>query len=222
MISAGRISGRMIRKKIPKWLQPSISAASSSSFGNAPDELHDHEDEEGHPEEPRQEKRVEGVHQVQLREEDVLRDDDDLDRQHQRQQHAGEPEPAAGEPDAREPVGHDRGRHHRGHRSHPRVDQRVPVEGREGHPAEACPAADVVLGREALGDERHHVGPDLRRSLERAGEEPQDRVEHHEAEGPDGRVVDDGPEQLAPPPRRGGRRRTLRPRRGAHRPSFAS
>ena len=33
VISAGRISGRMIRKKIPKWLQPSISAASSSSFG---------------------------------------------------------------------------------------------------------------------------------------------------------------------------------------------
>ena len=33
MINAGRISGRMIRKKIPKWLQPSISAASSSSFG---------------------------------------------------------------------------------------------------------------------------------------------------------------------------------------------
>ena len=30
---AGRMRGRMIRKKMPNWLHPSISAASSSSFG---------------------------------------------------------------------------------------------------------------------------------------------------------------------------------------------
>ena len=109
-------------------------------------ELHHEEDEERVVrEELRHHQRQDGVHPADLEKEDVLRDQLDVDRQHDRAQHQREPQPFELEVEAREGIGgHRAGDEVADHRQ--RADhERVHEEQREGLAAEEVPAGDVVL-----------------------------------------------------------------------------
>ena len=105
--SAGSDSGSTIRTRIDSREAPSIRAASSSSIGQRPEELREHEDAED-VREVRHDERAEVVDQPEVLHDQERRDQHDLQRHHQRREQQEVDEPAPEEPDPRERVRRER------------------------------------------------------------------------------------------------------------------
>ena len=172
---------------------------------DAAEELVEEEDEEGvDSHKLRHDEGKEGVDPIEVEEEDVLRDQRDVVRQHQRAEHHREPEILQRELKPREGIGRKRARDHVADHAQHRDDRGVPEERPEAD-RQAAPAAPIGVGSECLGQYRR-VAEDLVVGLEARREHPEQRIEHDERD----RAQEDMSEErtrpaLRPPaePRRG-------------------
>lgn len=157
---------------------------------DAPDELHEQEDEERSPSEKmRQNERNVAVHEPERIVENILRHDRHLPRQHHRQQQNREPEAAQLERDAGEAVGDDRARQNCAEHAPELHHQRIGEKVRKRIFGGKRPAFRIVLPHRRFWPNRGQ--PHFLVFLERCPDPPEHRVQHKQRNGRQQDVVDD-------------------------------
>ena len=149
---------------------PSIRAASSSSSGQAEEELARQEDAERSGQERQEQPRVR-VDELELAHEHEQRDERRCRREHQRREHERHQQALAAEAQLREGVAEHRGEHQVRGRDNARNQDRIEEVAREVEPVEE---PLVVLQRRVLGEPRRRRAQELALLLERAEEHPQE------------------------------------------------